>query len=160
MRMFTVSKREKRVVEEQITRWYSLGRGELDGLKTYEISQDKALFMTDSIIAVKVKGEIIPSLTDPKLLDLLPKVVIDTGAVRHIFNGADVMRPGIVSFESFSEKTVVLVVEEKFKRPMAVGISLFGSEEAKKMVKGIIIKNLHNHGDEILKSIKEINNEG
>ena len=116
--------------------------------------------MTDSIIAVKVKGEIIPSLTDPKLLDLLPKVVIDTGAVRHIFNGADVMRPGIVSFESFSEKTVVLVVEEKFKRPMAVGISLFGSEEAKKMVKGIIIKNLHNHGDEILKSIKEINNEG
>ncbi len=160
MRMFTVSKRDKKVVEEQITRWYSLGRGELDGLKTYEISQDKALFMTDSIIAVKVKGEIIPPLTDPKLLDLLPKVVIDSGAVRHIFNGADVMRPGIVSFESFSEKTIVLVVEEKFKRPMAVGISLFSSEEAKKMVKGITVKNLHNHGDEILKSIKEINNEG
>ena len=55
---------------------------------------------------------------------------------------------------------MVLVVEEKFKKPMAVGISLFNSEEARKMIKGIIIKNLHNHGDEILKSIKEINNEG
>jgi len=60
MRMFTVSKREKRVVEEQIAKWSSLDRKELDGLKTYEISQDKALFMTDSIIAVRVKGEIIP----------------------------------------------------------------------------------------------------
>jgi len=71
------------------------------------------------------------------------------------------MRPGIVSFEiPFSEKAVVLVIEEKFKRPMAVGISLVSSEEAKKMAKGIIVKNLHNLGDDILKSIKEINNEG
>ena len=161
MRTFTVSKREKRVVEEQIARWSSIGRKELDGLKTYEISQDKVLFMTDSIIAVRVKGEIIPSLADPKMLELLPKVVVDEGAVRHIFNGADVMRPGIVSFEiPFSEKAVVLVVEEKFKRPMAVGISLVSSEEAKKMAKGIVVKNLHNLGDDILKSIKEISNEG
>ncbi len=161
MRMFTVSKRERRVIEEQIARWSSLGRKELVGLKTFEISQDKALFMTDSVIAVKVKGEIIPSLTDPKTIDLLPKVVVDEGAVRHIFNGADVMRPGIVSFETpFSEKAVVLVVEEKFKRPMAVGISLVSSEEAQKMDKGVVVKNLHNLGDDILKSIKEISNEG
>lgn len=159
MRTYTVSKRERRIIEEKVAKWSSTSRKDLDGLKTCEISEDKAYFIIDTIIAVRVKGEIIPSLTDTKILDVLPKIVVDEGAVRHIFNGADVMRPGIVSFEkSFSEKEIVLVVEENYKRPMAVGLSLVNSDEAQKMEKGVVVKNLHNLGDDISKSIKEVEN--
>jgi len=89
----------------------------------------------------------IPTL---KLLQdekLLPIVTVDMGAVRFMVNGADVMRPGITEIEDFEKDEYVVIVDENNKKPLAIGIALFGSEEMKGMKEGKVLKNIHYVGD-------------
>jgi len=96
---------------------------------------------------------IIPHL---KLLlknNFLKKVTIDMPAVPFMIKGADLMRPGIVEIEEGIEKDqIVSIIDEKNKTPIALGITLYTSEEIKSMDKGKVIKNIHYVGDEIWKS--------
>ncbi len=82
----------------------------------------------------------------------LPLVVVDMGAVKHILNGADVMAPGIVRIiGDFNKGDIVLVVDEKYGKPLAVCEALYSSEEISAMEKGKVLKNLHHVGDRIWK---------
>ncbi|ABU81206.1 RNA-binding protein, containing PUA domain [Ignicoccus hospitalis KIN4/I] len=84
-----------------------------------------------------------------------PSVVVDKGAVPYVTRGADVMRPGIISFEGdFKKGDVVLVRSENLKFPIAVGLALYDKEEAEKMERGKVIKNLHYLGDDLFKLCK------
>jgi len=77
------------------------------------------------------------------------KVVVDEGAMPHIINGADVMKPGIVSAdESIKKDDFVYVVVEGKETPLAVGIALV---DGKEMVggKGRAVKNIHHLKDKI-----------
>ncbi|RLG46075.1 MAG: RNA-binding protein, partial [Thermoproteota archaeon] len=50
-------------------------------------------------------GEVVPFVgLIREVPDLLPRVVVDLGAVRYIANGADVMGPGVVSVEEGVEE--------------------------------------------------------
>jgi PUA domain protein len=95
------------------------------------------------------EGTYIPTLVLIKLKvkDLLPKVVVDEGAVKHIMNGADVMIPGIVEFEEFHKDELVSVWEPKKETPIAVGKALIDSKIMKELRKGKAIKNIHYVGD-------------
>jgi len=80
------------------------------------------------------------------------KVVVDEGAMPHIINGADVMKPGIVEAdESIKVGDFVYVVVEKKETPLAVGIALVDGRE---MVggKGKAVKNIHHLKDKIWKT--------
>ena len=66
----------------------------------------------------------------------------------------DVMQHGIVTYGDFKKEEIIAIIDEKNKKPLAVGKSLFSSEEMKKMDKGKCIKNLHWIGDEMWEMTK------
>ena len=123
----------------------------LEGLvnkKSNVVEDDDLLFVDNNLVAIRFEGNLVPSL---KLLlskpDLLPKVVVDKGAIRFVVKGADVMRPGIVSAESFGESDFVVIVDEGYGKPLAVGKSMFDSNTLLEKEEGKVILNLHQIGD-------------
>ena len=96
------------------------------------------------------REEAIPVLWNEEVKHL-PKLTVDLGAVKFIASGADVLRPGVVEWESFKEGDAVVVVDEKHKVPIAVGIALVNSEALENMEKGKVVKNLHHIGDALWK---------
>ncbi len=79
----------------------------------------------------------------------LPQVVVDSGAVPFITKGADLMRPGIVRMDEFGREEPVVIREERYGKPLAIGISLFSSDEISSMSSGKVVKNIHHVGDKI-----------
>ena len=72
------------------------------------------------------------------------------GAIPFVTKGADVMRPGIKEIEAGIKKNeFIVIIDEKNKKPLAVGIALFDTEELEQMNSGKAIKNIHYLGDEI-----------
>lgn len=100
----------------------------------------------DNIILVVKDGVILPFL-NMQLLGSLPSVTVDMGAVKHICNGASVMRPGIVSMDKFERGSIVVVKDERYGKYIAVGIATVSSDDAMSMSKGVIIDNKHYIGD-------------
>jgi PUA domain protein len=102
-------------------------------------------------------GEVIPTLLFDPLLSRLPAVMVDMGAVPHICNGADVMAPGVVKVEGgFQKGNVVVVVDEKHEKPIAVGEALLNSDEVERAERGKVVKNLHYVGDKTWKLFRSL----
>jgi PUA-domain protein len=98
-------------------------------------------------------GGLIPSLKFDELLGSLPKVVVDMGAVAHIANGAHIMRPGISEIQSdFKSGDLLLIVDQKFGKNIALGIADTDSNAMKSMDKGKVVTNVHYVGDDFWKS--------
>lgn len=94
----------------------------------------------------------IPTLKLLQKKELLKKITIDMGAIKFIVNGADVMRPGIVEIkEGIVQNDIIVIVDQNNKKPLAVGIALFNSEEMKTLSTGKVIKIIHYVGDEVWK---------
>lgn len=78
------------------------------------------------------------------------RVVVDSGAVSYLVNGADVMCPGIVSADpEISPGDLVIIVEEKYKKPLAIGKALITGAEMEGS--GKAVKSIHHVGDQIWK---------
>lgn len=99
----------------------------------------------------RMDDQIYPTLLVPLLYEnRMPRIFVDEGAVPHILNGADVMRPGIVDMvNDFEEGDVVCIYEEKYRKPIAVGIALFSSDDMRKMSRGKVVKNIHHLKDKL-----------
>jgi PUA domain protein len=108
-------------------------------------------------LLAKTGEKVFPTLFFSEFLGSAAKVVVDMGAVPHVCNGADVMAPGIVRFEAqFRMGDFVLVVDEKYGKPLAVGEALFDIDEAEKAKQGVVVKNVHFAGDRIWNFIKKL----
>jgi PUA-domain protein len=102
--------------------------------------QDEALFFTLNF------EDIFPSV---------PKIVVDMGAVPYVCKGADVMSPGIRFIkDDFEQGDLVIVVDERHGKPLAVGSALYSSDEMKTIDRGKTIKTLHYVGDKLWDHIK------
>jgi PUA domain protein len=89
--------------------------------------------------------KIIPTLHSlRKYPNLLPTITVDAGAVSFMIKGADLFRPGIVSFEEFSKGQFVTVVNEK-QAAMCIGIALYNSFDLPD--KGKVTKTVHHLND-------------
>jgi PUA domain protein len=78
------------------------------------------------------------------------RVVVDAGAVRFVANGADAMRPGIVSISpDIREGHPVQIVEERYGKPLAIGIALLDAADMERQEKGKSVKSVHYVGDDI-----------
>jgi PUA-domain protein len=98
----------------------------------------------------KTGDRILPTLRFTEFTAKAPKIVVDMGAVPYVCKGADVMAPGIVRVEGeFAKGDLVLVVDIKFGKALALGESLFNSETVKQTRKGPIVKTLHYVSDKI-----------
>jgi malignant T-cell-amplified sequence len=122
----------------------------------YEIEQDKRLLVAGEMVAVQVRNTIVPFLGKGQELDRFPSVTIDMGAIKFVCNGAKVMRPGIMLFDSFKKGDIVVIKDQKHGRALAVGLALEDSEAAREMSKGSVIDNLHYVSDKMWKAYKEI----
>lgn len=84
--------------------------------------------------------------------NILKTITIDMGAIKFIVQGADVMRPGIVNIgEGIQKDEIIAIIDEKNKKPIAIGKALFSQAEMQVMKSGKVIKNIHFVGDELWK---------
>jgi PUA-domain protein len=121
--------------------------------KTMVVQEDEKLIINNEVMFLLIDNQWIPSLKlllqNPKLL---PQVVVDKGAIRFVVNGADIMRPGIVSVEQFSANSIVVIVDETVFKPIAVGKCSLSSDDLLAQTGGKHIKNLHYIGDDYWKN--------
>ncbi len=121
-----------------------------------EMVKDSEIVFVDGVaIAIRHKGELLPVLTNVGSLEGIPKVVVDMGAVPHVVGGAAIMAPGIRRIiGSFGEKQLLVVVDEKYGKHLAIGKALIGSDQMASTKKGKVIENLHYVGDPVWEVIK------
>jgi PUA-domain protein len=112
------------------------------------------VFFADGVPVILRKPEgLFPTLKFLQVIDTLAKVVVDMGAVAHLANGAQLMRPGIKGFEKdFRKGDLVVIVDEKFHKAIALGLAEVDSESMKSLSKGLVISNIHYVGDEFWKA--------
>lgn len=78
------------------------------------------------------------------------RITVDTGAVRFVVNGADIMRPGIVAVtDDVRADRPALVVEERHHKPLAVCLARLDAAALRAETAGKVCKNIHHVGDEI-----------
>jgi PUA domain protein len=108
--------------------------------------------------ALAKSGEnVFPTLTFNEFLTTSPKIFVDMGAVPHVCKGADVMAPGVVRFEGeFRKGDFVLVVDEKYGKPLAIGEANYDASEAKNALQGAVVRNVHFVGDKIWNFMRKL----
>jgi PUA domain protein len=144
-------KEAKQIVKEYLTRFpvaaVKLNLG--SHLQELLVSDGSVFFADDIPILVRRDTFWIPSLKFQVVLDSLPKIIVDMGAIPHVTNGAQIMRPGIRLISgSFSKGDLVVIQDEKFKKPIAVGAADLDSESMLSVAKGRAVTNLHYVGDD------------
>jgi PUA-domain protein len=103
------------------------------------------------------EDKLIPTLFFERYIMAAPKIVVDMGAVPHLCNGADVMAPGVQKVSNeFFKGDFVTIVDEKYGKVIAIGETLFNSDEILKLNKGKVIRILHYVGDNIYEISKRI----
>jgi len=106
-------------------------------------------------LLAKSDGTLFFTLLFEELFSLFPKIVVDMGAVPFVCKGADLMAPGILSINGeFEQNSLIIVVDERHGKPLAVGVALFSSEEMKTVKRGKTVKILHYVGDKIWDHIR------
>lgn len=130
------------------------GVGAKPKIEVAEISSGEIFIINDKPALIRCNGVLMPTLTFQGLISILPKVIVDMGAIPHVCNGADIMAPGIVRVEGeFKEGSLTVVLDEKHGKAIAVAKALVGSEEIKSLKHGKALKNLHYVGDAFWEAI-------
>jgi len=115
-------------------------------------------FLNGRPLILRTKSGLIPSLKFDEVVNSLPKIVVDMGAVAHLANGAHVMRPGIREIRNgFAKGELLLIVDEKFGKNIALGLADVDSTSMKSANKGKMVMNLHYVGDGLWKSFTASN---
>jgi PUA domain protein len=108
-------------------------------------------------VLYKVGDEILPTLLFSEFNSIAPKIVVDMGAIPYVCKGATVMAPGIVRIEGeFNKGNLVLIVDMKYGKALALGESLLDAEIAKQTKKGPVVKTLHYVSDKIWEYTKNL----
>ena len=77
-------------------------------------------------------------------------VTVDMGAVPFVYNGADVMAPGIVQADpAIRAGDFVWVRDEKNRRPLAVGRALMDGPTMVREKRGKAVETVHHVGDDL-----------
>ena len=104
------------------------------------------------IILEKNKKQILRLVPHLKSLDentLYKSVYVDRGAIPFIIKGADLMRPGIQKIEDgFKKSDIVIIRDEEHNKNLAIGLSLFSSDDMKTQEKGKSLEIFHYFGDD------------
>ena len=110
------------------------------------------IFVDNQPHLFKIDGKIFPTVRGA--LELKPTqrlVKVDSGAVKFVVNGADIMGPGVVDADSsIKEGDFVIVIEEAHGKALAIGKALVSGDEMPGK-KGKVVKSIHYVMDEIWK---------
>jgi len=152
--------REAAQLLDEFSQKLNLDLKQLLGTKTQveaaETQTAKIFFANNKPILAISNDTLLPTLLFEEALRLLPKIVVNMGAVPHICNGADVMAPGVVRIEKeFKADDYVVVADERHNKPLAFVIALTDSQTALKSKHGKIAKNIHYVGDSLWNQLKK-----
>lgn len=125
--------------------------GEGDTVDRAEGLDFDAIYVDGKILGFVYQG--IPFLTVRGLLQYRATrrfVTVDMGAVKFVYNGADVMGPGIVAADpEIAPGDLVWIRDEKNLRPLAVGRALVSGAEMAAKAKGKAVASIHHVGDKL-----------
>jgi PUA-domain protein len=131
--------------------------GSKPNLEILEGETSKVFLINGKPFFFKIGDRILPTLFFGDLISNTPKIVVDMGAVPYVCNGADIMAPGIVRIEGeFSEGELILIVDEKHGKPLALGESFYDSKSARRVKQGAVAKNIHFVSDKIWNLAKKL----
>ena len=118
-----------------------------------EAGPHRLLLRGEEPIALFIGDAIVPTVRGLLAFPATKRwVTVDMGAVRFIYNGADVMAPGIVEADpGIRAGDIVWVRDEKNRRPLSVGRAIMDGPTMAREEKGKAIETLHHVGDEIWK---------
>jgi PUA domain protein len=139
------SKNARKLLEELSSMF-----GELDAKKVElaEFEEKKVYIFDDRIEFIEDENGLYPYLGG-SYLDVVPRVVVDMGAIRFVCNGADVMAPGIVEVDEFEADSIVVIRDVTHGKALAVGKTRKSSTVIINDKKGKVIQNLHYVGDRL-----------
>jgi PUA domain protein len=123
-----------------------------DMIEVIETNADVSLFLVNKKMLLLDTGDwVFPTLQGAIQFPFPERrVVVDAGAIPYVVNGADVMRPGIVSVsDDVKADSPVQIVDERHGKPLAIGIALFDAPDIRARTSGKMCKNIHHVGDEI-----------
>ena len=123
-----------------------------DMIEVIDTNADVSLFMVNKKMLLMDTGDwVFPTLKGAIQFPFPERrVVVDAGAIPYVVNGADVMRPGIVSIsDDVKAQGPVQIVDERHGKPLAIGIALFDAPDIRASTSGKMCKNFHHVSDEI-----------
>jgi PUA-domain protein len=131
--------------------------GSKANLDVVEADFGDLLLIDGKPVLFKIGETVLPTLSSAEIVAKLPKAIVDMGAVRFVCNGADVMAPGIRRYEgNFTKGDVIVVVDEKHGKTLAIGEVLYSIEEAKAIKKGPVIRSKHYVSDKVWNSARSL----
>jgi len=153
-RRYSLKSKEAKILLNKASEKLKMNLGTVVGAKAnveaIEADRGEVLLINGKPLLFRIGEDVFPTLFFKEVSALLPTVVVDMGAVPYVCNGADVMAPGIVHIAGeFSKGAIVLVVDEKHGKPLALGEILYDAENAKNVKQGVVVKNVHWVSDKI-----------
>jgi len=158
-RRYPLKAREAKKIVEETSKLLKFDLESLYGLKpnveVVDSDVGKIYLIDGKPILFKIGDRILPTLIFTEFTNKAPKIVVDMGAIPYVCKGATVMAPGIVQIEGdFGKGELVLVVDTKHGKALALGESLLNKENAKNAKNGPVVKTLHYVSDKIWDYIK------
>ena len=131
--------------------------GAEEPVDTAEADGWQVILVKDKSLGFMIKDR--PFLTIRGLLAFRPErlyVTVDMGAVKFVYNGADIMAPGVVDADrAIKVGDLVWVRDEKNKQPLAIGEALITGDEMIVAESGKAVKSIHHVGDNLWKIDEE-----
>jgi len=156
LKSHNISKSDISEVIDKMTKQWRIELPKAKTLVLHELDDSTSLITGDNITAIRIGEIYLPFLSEIGLLEKFPKAVVDSGAIKFVCNGANVMRPGIKKFTEFQKDDIICVVEEVHNKFLAIGKALVSSEEMANISKGEVVKNLHYISDKYWEAAKLI----
>jgi PUA domain protein len=126
-------------------------------IEALAVENDELILADGAPILAHRNDRYFPFIGESDLLVGLPRIIVDMGAVPHICNGADVMVKGVTGIEgNFEKDALVIVVDERHRKPLAVGIALADSSSIAVAKSGKVIRNEHYVGDKLWKTMRGV----
>jgi len=113
-------------------------------IEAVEFDNGQIYIVNTRPVMFKTAGIFLPLLGFIEFIETAPKITVDMGAVPFVCKGANVMAPGIRRVEGeFSKGDLLIVVDERHGKALALGESMFDSVTFKETKSGPVIKTLH-----------------
>ncbi len=131
--------------------------GEKVNVEVAQTQTAQIYFINGRPLGAVWKKVLMPTLLFQEALQVLPKIVVNMGAVPYIANGADLMAPGVVRIEGdYKQDDYVIITDERHNKPLAITIAQTDSDTARTMKHGKIGKNLHYVGDDLWNQLRKL----
>ena len=128
-------------LERAVYKGDKLGRFGFKNIHVYIKEHEVVVLELDETLTLSLKGVLLVG-------EQQGFVTVDMGAVKFLYNGADVMAPGIVEVSGDFEKgDIVWVRDETNKKPLSMGLALISARELELRKQGKAIRSFHHIGD-------------